>query len=66
MPEIVTGGVGCTAPPDDPAGLAAAIVGAVALAADPATPARCASHARQWDWDRVGPLHELAYARARA
>jgi phosphatidylinositol alpha-mannosyltransferase len=66
MPEIVTDAVGCTAPPDDPARLAAAIVGAVALAADPATPARCAEHARQWDWDRIGPLHELAYARARA
>ncbi len=65
MPEIVDRCVGRIAPPDDPAGLAAAIVAAVALAVEPGAPARCAAHAAQWDWDVVGPLHLLAYGRAR-
>jgi phosphatidylinositol alpha-mannosyltransferase len=66
MPEIVTDDVGRVAPPDDRAALAAAIVAAVDLARDPRSPARCADRAGHWDWDVVGPLHELAYARARA
>lgn len=66
MPEIVTDEVGTVAEPDDPTDLARAVVAAVALAAQPATSARCAQRARLWDWDVVGPQHELAYARARA
>lgn len=65
MPEIVDPSVGRIAPPDHPAGLAAAIVAAVGLAAEPGTPARCAAHAARWDWGSVGPLHLLAYGRAR-
>lgn len=54
--------VGQTAPPDDPRALARALRRAVELAADPATPARCREHARQWDWtDVVGPAHERLY-----
>lgn len=66
MPEIVTSDVGRVAPPDDPAALAAAVVAAVALAAEPEVPARCSRHARAWDWAAVGPRHELTYARAGA
>ena len=64
-PEIVTDEVGRVAAADDPVALADAVVEAVALAADPGSVARCAQRARLWDWDAVGPLHELAYARAR-
>lgn len=65
MPEIVTDEVGRVVGPDDPTALAAAVVEAVALARVPGTAARCADRARQWDWDVIGPQHELAYARAR-
>lgn len=44
--------------------LGAALVEAVALAADPATPPACTAHARQWDWDSsVGPAHVELYER---
>jgi len=44
--------------------LARALVEAVALAADPRTPERCAAHARAWSWtDAVGPRHEQLYER---
>ena len=66
MPEIVSDAVGRVAPPDDPRALAAAVVSAVALARAPGSASRCAEHAKAWDWDLVGPVHELAYARARA
>lgn len=66
MPEIVDPAVGLVAAPDDPAALAHALVGAVQLAADPAVPARCVERAARWDWDVVGPAHELVYRRARA
>jgi glycosyltransferase involved in cell wall biosynthesis len=65
MPEIVTDKVGRIAEPDDPASLADALVEAVALAAEPGIAEACADRARLWDWDVIGPLHELAYARAR-
>lgn len=65
MPEIVTDSVGRIAAPDDPASLADAVLEAVALARLPDTSARCAARARLWDWDVIGPQHELAYARAR-
>jgi phosphatidylinositol alpha-mannosyltransferase len=64
MPEIVNPGVGALAAPDDPSRLAAAIIEVVRMAADPATPARCAEHAMQWGWDVVGPRHESAYVDA--
>ena len=66
MPEIVTEEVGRVAAPDDPAALAAAILATVRLAAEPGLPESCAEHARWWGWDTVGPLHALAYGRARA
>ena len=56
-------GIGQTATPfgDIPA-LAEAIGDAVDLARAPATPARCAAHARKWGWDEaVGPAHEEIY-----
>jgi phosphatidylinositol alpha-mannosyltransferase len=55
---------GRTAAPADPASLAAALDAAVALAADPQTPGRCAEHARRYDWQVVGPAHEALYAHA--
>jgi phosphatidylinositol alpha-mannosyltransferase len=64
--EIVTDPlVGCVAEPDDARSLAQQVISALALAADPATVERCAAHARRWDWDVVGPLHESAYRLAR-
>ncbi|MCU1378734.1 MAG: glycosyl transferase group 1 [Acidimicrobiales bacterium] len=63
MPEIVSSpAVGRVAPHGDPAALASAILEAVALAAAPGTPERCAEHARRWDWDTsIGPAHEALY-----
>lgn len=66
MPEIVSDQVGRVVRPDDPAALAAGIVEAVRLAAEPGVAARCADHATWWGWDSVGPMHALAYGRARA
>ncbi|MGZ6801716.1 MAG: glycosyltransferase family 4 protein [Mycobacteriales bacterium] len=66
MPEIVEGApVGEVCEPGDPASLARAVVAAVALARTPGTSARCSDHARRWDWDVAGPLHERAYGLAR-
>jgi phosphatidylinositol alpha-mannosyltransferase len=65
MPEIVTEDVGRLATPDDPADLARAVLEAVALAGQPGIGAACVARAAHWDWSRVGPQHELAYARAR-
>ena len=64
MPSIVsTPEVGAVVTPGDPADLARGLLHAIALARDPATPAACAAHARQWDWDaQVGPHHERVYA----
>jgi glycosyltransferase involved in cell wall biosynthesis len=63
MPEIVSSPrVGRVAPYGDAAALGTALVEAIAVAADPATPARCAAHARRWDWDdSIGPAHEALY-----
>jgi phosphatidylinositol alpha-mannosyltransferase len=66
MPEIVTDEVGRVAPPDNPAALAAAVVSAVELARSPGSVTRCSQHAKRWDWDVVGPVHERTYAMARA
>jgi phosphatidylinositol alpha-mannosyltransferase len=65
LPEIVTPQTGRLAEPDDPGSLAAAITQVVELASDPATPPRCAEHARRWSWDEVGPRHLAAYDAAR-
>jgi glycosyltransferase involved in cell wall biosynthesis len=63
MREIVTDpAVGRLVPHRDHEALAAAIAQVAALAADPATPARCAAHARRWGWtEAVGPAHEALY-----
>ena len=63
MPEIVdSDDVGRTVTHGDPAALAAALDEVIALAADPATPARCAAHAVRWGWiETVGPMHESVY-----
>jgi phosphatidylinositol alpha-mannosyltransferase len=57
---------GRTVRPADPAALAVALDQAVTLAADPATPQRCAAHARRYAWSTVGPAHEALYRRASA
>src|SRR5579884_1712425 len=68
MPEIVTDpAVGRAVPPDNPDALAAALAAAIDLAAQPGTPAACASHARQWGWqESAGPAHERLYRRVAA
>jgi phosphatidyl-myo-inositol alpha-mannosyltransferase len=56
--------IGRLAPPKDAAGLADAICDVVELAGRPDTAARCAEHARRWDWDAtIGPLHLSVYQR---
>jgi glycosyltransferase involved in cell wall biosynthesis len=65
MVEIVDRpAIGRVAPPRDPDRLAAAVIEAIDLANEPATPPACAEHARRWDWaTAVGPAHEEVYAR---
>jgi glycosyltransferase involved in cell wall biosynthesis len=66
MPEIVSDpGVGRVArPAGDAEALAVALLETIALAADPATSARCVTHASRWDWDAtIGPAHERLYSR---
>lgn len=62
MPEIVDSSVGRLARPDDPADLARAVVESFSRVVDPAV---CAARAQTWDWEHVGRLHELVYAKAR-
>ncbi len=66
IPEIVAvdAGVGALAPLGDTDRLAQAVIDTVRLAGDPATPARCVEHAKQWSWDKVGPDHLAAYQAA--
>lgn len=61
--EIVTDErVGRLARPRDPQSFADAICAVIETAASPATPAACARHARDWDWEQsIGPLHESVY-----
>lgn len=67
MPEIVGPAVGRVATAHSAPALADAVEEALVLAADPATPARCAERARRWDWDAsVGPMHEEVYQRLAA
>lgn len=65
MPEIVSdASIGRVADASDAGSLGAAILAAIALAAEPGSPGRCAAHARRWDWDDVIlPCHELLYRR---
>lgn len=57
--------VGRLATPGEAASLAQAICAVIKLAADAATPGRCALHARRWDWtDAIGPMHERVYEQA--
>lgn len=52
-PELLAPGTGTTFTPADPESCAAAIVAALALAADPATGRRCREAAEPHGWDRV-------------
>jgi glycosyltransferase involved in cell wall biosynthesis len=63
MPEIVDDGlVGAVSSDASAVALAGATERALALAAEPATPARCVAHAATWSWeDEVGPAHEHLY-----
>jgi glycosyltransferase involved in cell wall biosynthesis len=62
MPDIVTDdGVGRVVQ-RTPAAVLDGVRAVVALAADPATPQRCAAHARRWSWsDVAGPAHAEVY-----
>lgn len=63
MPEIVGDAeVGVVADVASPEALAGAVEQALVLAADPATPTRCAARAELWSWeDTVGPAHVRLY-----
>ncbi len=64
MAEIVADpAVGRTFRPGDVDDLVRAVREALELAADPATRARCRSHAERWGWSVVGPQHEARYRR---
>jgi phosphatidylinositol alpha-mannosyltransferase len=55
--------VGRTVPYDDAGALAGAISETIELARDPATPPRCAEHARRWGWEEsIGPTHVNLYS----
>lgn len=54
--------VGAIFAADDRTALVSAILTAIRLAADTATPRACAARAAAWDWKRnVGPQHEQVY-----
>jgi glycosyltransferase involved in cell wall biosynthesis len=62
MPEIVGSTlVGRVANDLRADAVATAILEAVSLAAQPATPHRCRRWAAQWSWDRMGSVHERCY-----
>jgi glycosyltransferase involved in cell wall biosynthesis len=65
MPSIVDRpSVGRVFAPDDVEALSSALVEAIALAADRATPPACVQSAWRYDWETVvGPMHEQAYRR---
>jgi phosphatidylinositol alpha-mannosyltransferase len=64
MVDLVTAEVGRTHRADDAGSLATAVCETVELGTAPDLAARCAAHARRWDWqDAVGPLHEDLYRR---
>jgi glycosyltransferase involved in cell wall biosynthesis len=68
MPEIVSDpAVGRVANADDPDAFATAMLEAIDLAAEAATPKRCVQHAELWDWERaICPAHEAIYRQALA
>jgi phosphatidylinositol alpha-mannosyltransferase len=58
--------VGRLATPCDAASLSTAICEVIELARAAHTAARCAEHARRWDWDAsIGPVHLDVYEQAR-
>lgn len=62
LPEILDDeGVGRLFDPFDERHLARRLLEALELTEDPSTAERCRKHARRWDWDVVGPVHESAY-----
>jgi len=65
MPDIVTSpDIGRLTRFGDVAALAQALLEVIELAAQPETPARCAEHAKRWDWaESAGPAHERLYER---
>jgi phosphatidylinositol alpha-mannosyltransferase len=67
IPEIITSPeIGALFEASEPEALAKALASTLELAGDPATPARCRAHARQWDWSEIGPRMEAAYGRLNA
>lgn len=59
--QIASLEVGRTAPYADRDALASALLEAIDLARDAATPARCVERAARWSWGAVGPEHERVY-----
>lgn len=67
MTEVVDAEVGRTFDINDVHGLADALVGAIAIAANEEVPARCRARSERWSWtDEVGPAHVALYERVRA
>lgn len=65
MPEIVSDpSIGRIAQATDPEALSRAILETIVLAQQPGCAARCADHARRWDWETtIRAQHELLYER---
>lgn len=62
--DIVNDDVGRIVAHGDVAGLSAALLACLELAADPDATARCVARAAHWDWQSaVGPQHEALYRR---
>lgn len=63
MPEIVDDTrIGRVAEASTVESLTKAVLETIALAAEPATPSRCAAHARRWGWvEAIGPAHHRVY-----
>lgn len=62
IPEVVTDpAIGRLFAPDDAEALTRALLEALEISTDPATPERCRRHAEQWDWSVLGPRHEAVY-----
>lgn len=60
--EIIgSGGVGVIARRAEAAALGEALIEAIDLARDPATPGRCVERAMHWEWSRIGRDHVDVY-----
>jgi phosphatidyl-myo-inositol alpha-mannosyltransferase len=60
--DIIDASVGRLAPYGDVDALATAIIETIAAAGDAGMRARCAAHAKRWDWNgSIGPQHEDVY-----